>query len=299
MHVDHTSPREIGQVYLGAINFALMITCLAVVISFQTSSALAAAYGVAVTTTMVITSALLYVVMRTRWGWSVVAAAPLSAAFLLIDLAFFAANIIKVPQGGWFPLAVGLVVLAIMVTWKTGRDRLTSKIRSGELSTERFIGSIASHPQQRVQGTAVYLFSNLGATPPPLLANLRHNEVLHETVLITTVQWTTRPRVPRARRATVHELGEGFFQVLLQYGFTETPDVPQALANITTAEFGFDPDDAVYVVGNETVIPKEGRSFLALRDRLFALMHRNAASPVRFFELPPSRVIEVGTQVEM
>jgi KUP system potassium uptake protein len=299
MHVDHTSPREIGQVYLGAINFALMITCLAVVISFQTSSALAAAYGVAVTTTMVITSALLYVVMRTRWGWSVVAAATLSAAFLLIDLAFFAANIIKVPQGGWFPLAVGLVVLAIMVTWKTGRDRLTSKIRSGELSTERFIGSIASHPQQRVQGTAVYLFSNLGATPPPLLANLRHNEVLHETVLITTVQWTTRPRVPRARRATVHVLGEGFFQVLLQYGFTETPDVPQALANITTAEFGFDPDDAVYVVGNETVIPKEGRSFLALRDRLFALMHRNAASPVRFFELPPSRVIEVGTQVEM
>jgi len=299
MHVDHTSPREIGQVYLGAINYALMVTCLAVVVGFQTSSALAAAYGVAVTTTMVITSALLYVVMRTRWGWSIAAAASLSAVFLTIDLAFFAANIIKVPEGGWFPLAVGLAVLGLMVTWKTGRDRLTSKIRSGELSAERFIGSIASHPQRRVPGTAVYLFSNLGATPPPLLANLRHNEVLHETILITTVQWTTRPRVARARRATVHELGEGFFQVLLQYGFTETPDVPQSLANITTAEFGFDPDDAVYVVGNETVIPKEGRSFLAMRDRLFALMHRNAASPIRFFGLPPSRVIEVGTQVEM
>lgn len=299
MHVDHTSPREIGQVYLGAINYGLMVTCIAVVVGFRTSSALAAAYGVAVTTTMVITSALLYVVMRTRWGWPVAAAASLSAAFLIIDLAFFAANIIKVPQGGWFPLAVGLVVMAIMVTWKTGRERLTSKIRSGELTTERFIGSIATHPQRRVPGTAVYLFSDLGATPPPLLANLRHNEVLHETILITTVQWATKPRVPRARRATVHELGEGFFQILLQYGFTETPDVPQALADITTAEFGFDPDDAVYVVGNETVIPKAGIGFMALRDRLFALMHRNAASPIRFFGLPPSRVIEVGTQVAM
>ncbi|HXV72324.1 MAG TPA: potassium transporter Kup [Acidimicrobiia bacterium] len=299
MHVDHTSPREIGQVYLGAINYGLMVTCIAVVVGFRTSSALAAAYGVAVTTTMVITSALLYVVMRTRWGWPVAAAASLSAAFLIIDLAFFAANIIKVPQGGWFPLAVGLIVMAIMVTWKTGRERLTSKIRSGELTTERFIGSIATHPQRRVPGTAVYLFSDLGATPPPLLANLRHNEVLHETILITTVQWATKPRVPRARRATVHELGEGFFQILLQYGFTETPDVPQALADITTAEFGFDPDDAVYVVGNETVIPKAGIGFMALRDRLFALMHRNAASPIRFFGLPPSRVIEVGTQVAM
>lgn len=299
MHVDHTSPREIGQVYLGAINYGLMVTCIAVVVGFRTSSALAAAYGVAVTTTMVITSALLYVVMRTRWGWPVAAAASLSAAFLIIDLAFFTANIIKVPQGGWFPLAVGLVVLAIMVTWKTGRERLTSKIRSGELTTERFIGSIATHPQRRVPGTAVYLFSDLGATPPPLLANLRHNEVLHETILITTVEWATKPRVPRARRATVHELGEGFFQILLQYGFTETPDVPQALADITTAEFGFDPDDAVYVVGNETVIPKTGIGFMALRDRLFALMHRNAASPIRFFGLPPSRVIEVGTQVAM
>jgi len=252
-----------------------------------------------VTTTMVITSALLYVVMRKRWGWSIAAAATLSTVFLTVDLAFFAANIIKVPQGGWFPLAVGFLVLGVMLTWKTGRERLTSKIRSGELPTERFIGSIASHPQRRVPGTAVYLFSDLGATPPPLLANLRHNEVLHETILITTVEWTTTPRVPRARRATVHEPGEGFFQILLRYGFIETPEVPQALANITTAEFGFDPDDAVYVVGKETVIPKEGAGFGGLRDRLFALMHRNAASPIRFFGLPPARVIEVGTQVAM
>ncbi|MFZ0014948.1 MAG: potassium transporter Kup [Acidimicrobiia bacterium] len=299
MNVDHTSPREVGQVYLGAVNYMLMITCLVVVFSFRDSTSLAAAYGVAVTTTMVITSGLLYVVMRRRWHWSPLAAGALTAVFLVIDLAFFAANIIKVPEGGWFPLAVGLAVLLVMVTWKTGRDRLTTLVRSGELSVERFIGSIARHPQRRVPGTAVYMFSDLGATPPPLLANLRHNEVLHETVLVVTVEWTHSPRVQRARRATVHSLGEGFFQVLLRYGFIETPDVPAALANITRAEFGFDPDDAVYVIGNETVIPKEGRSLLAFRDRLFAVMHRNATSPIRFFGLPPERVIEVGTQVEM
>jgi KUP system potassium uptake protein len=299
MNVDHTSPREIGQVYLGTINYVLMITCLVVVVAFQTSSALAAAYGVAVTTTMVITSFLLYVVMRSRWNWSPLRAGALTAVFLGIDLAFFSANIIKIPDGGWFPLAVGAVVLLVMVAWKTGRDHLTSEIRSGELPTERFIGSIATHPQRRVPGTAVYLFSNLGATPPSLLANLRHNEVLHETVLIVTVQWTTSPRVPRARRVTVHELGEGFFQVLLQYGFMQEPDVPAALADFATADFGFDPDDAVYVVGHETIIPRPGRSALSLRDHLFALMHRNATSPVLFFGLPPERVIEVGTQVAM
>lgn len=297
MTVDHTSPREIGQVYLGSINYLLMITCVAVVFSFGSSSNLAAAYGVAVTTTMVITSGLLYVVMRTKWGWSSLLAGSLTAVFLFIDLAFFSANIVKVPAGGWFPLAIGLAVVLIMVTWKTGRDRLSKAMRSGELPIERFIGSIATHPQRRVPGTAVYMYSDLGATPPPLLANLRHNEILHETILIVTVEWTTSPRVPRARRVTVHELGEGFHQVLVRYGFIESPDVPRALADFTTADFGFDPDDAVYVVGKETVIPGPGRSAAALRAHLFSLMHRNAASPVRFFGLPPERVIEVGVQV--
>ena len=297
MSIDHTSSREIGQVYLGAVNYLLMVTCIAVVFTFRSSGNLAAAYGVAVTTTMVITSALLYVVMRSRWNWSPWAAGSLTAIFIIVDLAFFAANIIKVPQGGWFPLAIGLAVLLVMVTWKTGRDRLTNRIRSGELPTERFIGSITANPQRRVPGTAVYLSSTLGATPLPLLMNLRHNEVLHETVLIVTVKWTTAPRVPRAGRVTAHVLGEGFYQVLLRYGFMQEPNIPEALANFTTADFGFDPDDAVYVVGHETILPRPGRSILSLRDRLFALMHRNATSPVRFFDLPPERVIEVGTQV--
>ena len=299
MNVDHTSPREIGQVYLGAVNYMLMITCVGVVFAFGSSSNLAAAYGVAVTTTMVITSILLYVVMRYRWGWSALTAGLLTTLFLIVDLAFFSANIIKIPDGGWFPLALGLLVLLVMITWKTGRQRLTARMRSGELDLERFIGSIAAHPQTRVPGTAVYLFSDLGATPPPLLANLRHNEVLHDTILIVTVQWTSSPRVPRAKRVTVHDLGEGFHQVLIRYGFIERPDVPRSLADFTTAEFGFDADDAVYVVGHETIIPTHKHSGYAIRDRLFALMHRNAASPVRFFGLPPERVIEVGVQVRM
>lgn len=299
MNVDHTSPREIGQVYLGAVNYTLMIVCVGVVFAFGSSSNLAGAYGVAVTTTMVITSALLYVVMRNRWGWSAVAAGGLTLVFLTIDLAFFAANIIKVPEGGWFPLAVGLLILMLMVVWRTGRDRLTRRMRKGELPLERFIGSISSHPQRRVPGTAVYMYSELGTTPPPLLANLRHNEVLHETILVVTVQWTTRPRVPRAKRVTVHDLGEGFHQVLLRYGFIETPDIPRSLADFATADFGFDPDDAVYVVGKETVLPSRGRVAQSIGDHLFALMHRNAASPVLFFGLPPERVIEIGTQVKL
>lgn len=299
MNVDHTSPREIGQVYLAAVNWLLMTVCVAVVFAFGSSSNLASAYGVAVTTTMVVTTGVLYVVMRYRWGWSLLTAGLLTTLFLTIDITFFAANIVKLPDGGWFPLAVGLVVLVLMLVWSSGRARLTQRIRSKDLPIERFIGSIETHPQRRVPGTAVYLHSQLGFTPPPLLANLRHNEVLHETVLIVTVHWTTAPRVPRAGRVTVHELGEGFHQVLIRYGFIETPDVPRALADFTTAEFGFDPDDAVYVVGHETVIPSSRDWPHALRDRLYSIMHRNAASPVLFFGLPPERVIEVGSQVAM
>ena len=299
MTVDHTSPREIGQVYIPAINYLLMVTCVAIVFAFGSSSSLAAAYGVAVTSTMVITSALLYVVMRRRWGWSALAAGALSALFIAIDLAFFAANLIKIPDGGWFPLVAGLLILGIMLTWRTGRRRLTARLHKGELPTERFIGSIATHPQTRIPGTAVYLNSELGTTPPHLLANLKHNEVLHETVLLVTVTWARTPRVPGARRATVHDLGEGFHQILLTFGFMEYPNVPQALTNITTADFGFDPDDAVYVIGHETVVTDRRFELRGLRDHLFALMHRNAASPMRFFGLPTDRVIEVGTHVEL
>jgi KUP system potassium uptake protein len=194
---------------------------------------------------------------------------------------------------------VGGVVMAIMLTWKTGRTTVTTKMRRGELPIERFIGSISDHPQDRVRGTAVYLFPEVGATPPALLANLRHNDVIHETVLIVSIKWAASPRVFRAARATIHPLGDGFFQVMLKYGFVERTDIPGALADITTADFGFDPSDAIYIVGKETIIPSTGRFVFSMRDRLFAVMQRNARSAAEFFNLPVDDVIEVGSQLQM
>lgn len=296
--IDHTSPREIGQIYIGTINWGLAVACVGLVLAFRSSSNLAAAYGVAVTTTMVITSVLLYFVMRARWGWSVWVAGGLTALFLVVDVAFFSANIVKVPAGGWFPLVVGLVLFLVMTTWKTGRRRLTAALKRGELPIERFIGSITTHPQVRVPGTAVYLFPDPGITPPALLANLRHNEVLHETVVLAAVQTSSVPRVPQVKRATVHELGDGFFQVVLHFGFMDEPDVPKALANIVDPEFGFDPDDSTYFIGRETIINKS-RGIGRARAALYTLMHRNASSPVQFFSLPPGQVIEIGKQVAL
>ncbi len=186
-----------------------------------------------------------------------------------------------------------------MTTWTRGRSLLAARLRRGELSLERLIGSLATHPQARVPGTAVYLFPEPGAVPPALLANLRHNEVLHETVLVVAVRTGPVPRVPHAARAAVHEMGEGFYQVVLTYGFFEPPDVPSALSTIVAADFGFDPTDAVYVVGRETVIPSERPGMALWRDHLFSFLQRNASAATGHFQLPVNQVIEVGSQVEI
>jgi KUP system potassium uptake protein len=297
--IDHTSAREFGQIYVPGINWILMIATVGLVITFGSTSELAAAYGVAVTSTMVITTALIYVVMRQRWGWSRVAAGAISSLFLVVDLAFFGANILKIPDGGWFPLVIGLIVFTLMVTWKSGRIVLADRLRRAELPIERFIGSIVDHPQRRVPGTAVYMFPEVGATPPALLTNLQHNEVLHETVVLVSVNNVRRARVPQAERATVHPLGEGFYQIVLKYGFMQEPNVPVALTNITTPEFGFDPTDATYFLGRETVLPAGGPGLARWREHLFSGMHRNATSASQFFELPAGSVIEVGVHVEI
>lgn len=298
VRVDHTSPREIGQVYVASVNYLLMFASVGLVLGFRSSTNLAAAYGVAVTTTMLITTLLLYVVMRERWQWSRPLSIVLSAVFLVVDLGFFSANIIKIPAGGWFPLVVGAMVFAVMATWKRGRAAVVAAQRRGELPVERFIDSIRTHPQQRVPGTAVYLFPEPGATPPALLMNLRHNEVLHETVLVVSVRTANQARVPQARRETVHGYGEGFFQVVLNFGFMENPDVPSALANIVTPGFGFDPSDATYFLGRVQVIPTEAGGVTGWRDHLFAFLHRNASSAAHHFGLPPEAVVQIGTIVD-
>jgi KUP system potassium uptake protein len=299
MGVDHTSPREFGQVYIGPINWALMVACVLLVLAFRRSTNLAAAYGVAVTTTMVITTVLLFLVMRRRWGWSLPVSATVAGLLLAVDLAFFSANIVKVPAGGWVPLAVGAVVFVVMTTWKRGRGIMLDSQAGRGLALERFIDSVRSHPQRRVPGTAVYMTASAEGTPPALLANLRLNEVIHETVVVVTVGTTRSPRVHQARRATVTPLGDGFFRVVLHFGFFEEPDVPRALAAIVDADFGFDPTDATFVLGRETVVPGAGEGMAVWREHLYAFLHRNASRAQTYFRLPAEQVVEVGTPIEI
>jgi KUP system potassium uptake protein len=295
--VDHTSPRQFGQIYVPSINWLLMIAAVGLVFGFGSSSNLAAAYGVGVATDMVITTLLLYRVMRSHWRWRAPPVIALTTLFLILDLAFFGANITKVPSGGWFPLAIAVVGFSIMTTWERGRTIMSGKIRKTQLHIERFIQSIVEHPQTRVAGTGVYLFPEPGVTPPTLLTNLKHHEVLHETIALVSIRTTTRPREPQAKRATIHELGEGFVQVVLTYGFMQEPDVPTALENIVNPAFGFDPTEATYFIGKESVLVTELPSMAKWREHLFAFMHRNAANAARFFGLPHDRVMEVGIQV--
>jgi len=295
--VDHTSPRQVGQIYVPGINWVLMVAAVGLVFGFGSSSRLAAAYGVGVATDMVITTLLLYRVMRSHWRWRAPPVYVLTGLFLILDFAFFGANITKVPSGGWFPLVIAIVGFSIMTTWQTGREITAGKIRKTQVPIERFIQSITEHPQMRVSGTGVYLFAEPGATPPTLLTNLKHHEVLHESIALVSIRTTTRPREPQARRATVHALGEGFYQIVLSYGFMQEPDVPEALGNIIDPTFGFDPTDATYFLGKESVMVTELPSMAKWREHLFAFMHRNAANAARFFDLPHDRVVEVGVQV--
>jgi KUP system potassium uptake protein len=299
MRVLHTSAAESGQVYIPVINWVLMAAAVGLVIGFGTSSALAGAYGVAVATTMLITTLLIYVVMRDLWHWPIPVAAGVVGVFLVVDISYFAANLFKVPDGGWFPLVIGVGIFTLMTTWKKGRALLIGRLIREDLAVEQFVAAVAGSEPTRVPGTAVYMFSQVGVTPPALLANLRHNEVLHETVVILSVATEEVPRVPGAARATVWEYGLGFFQVLLRYGFMEEPDVPSAMAAITRTGFGIDPEDTVYVLGRETVLATERPGMAIWREKLFALMARNAMNAARYFGLPTERSLEIGVSVEI
>lgn len=299
VRIEHTSAQEIGQIYIPSVNYALMVACVGLVFGFRSSGNLAAAYGVAVTATMVITTVLFYAVARSRWHWRLPVAVAVVSCLMVVDLSFFGANLFKIPAGGWFPLVVGLVVFTGLTTWKRGRQLIGARLRRGQLPIERFIASIAARPPQRVPGTAVYMFPEPGPTPPALLANLRHNEILHERIVLLSVQFADVPRVSAARRSTVHDLGDGFHQVVLLFGFQDKPDVPHALESIVARTFGFDPGDAKYFLARENVIPTKQPGMAMWRERLYSLLHRNATSAARFFELPARDVIEIGIQVEI
>jgi KUP system potassium uptake protein len=299
VQIEHTSAREMGQIYIPAVNWALMASCIALVLGFRTSTSLAAAYGVAVTTTMAITTLLFYFVARERWGWSAWRAGLVTGFFLVIDLAFWGANLLKIPHGGWVPIVIGAVVFTLLTTWKKGRLVLGERMRERTLPREQFLESLMQHPPHRVTGTAVFMYGSSTSTPPALLHNLKHNRVLHERVVFLTIRNEEVPVIDVAERASVTELGHGLWQVVLRYGFMEDADVPSALRSLGHPELTFKPMETSYFLGRETLIATKRPGMALWRERLFALMARNARPATTFFRLPPNRVVELGAQVEL
>ncbi len=295
----HTSEAEIGQIYIPAVNWALLLSTLGLVIGFQKSTNLAAAYGVAVTTTMVITTLLADVVARELWGWSRLRSALLMGAFLVIDVAFFAANIIKVPQGGWFPLVVAGGIYLLMVTWKQGRRLLAERVREGALPIEDFVQHLQPGSPTRVPGTAVFLTTNLQGTPTTLLHNLKHNKVLHEQVVLMTVVTEEVPRVPRRDRVEIETLDKGFYQITAHYGFTQDPRAAEVLEALKDKGLTLDLMKTTFFLGRETLIPSDRGGMSLWRKRLFGVMSRNAIRFNDFFHIPPNRVVELGMQIRL
>ncbi|MFQ5529015.1 MAG: potassium transporter Kup [Gemmatimonadota bacterium] len=298
--INHTSEKEIGQIYIPGINWLLMLASIGLVIGFRSSSNLAHAYGVAVTTDMVFTTILFAFVANKRLGWPTWAAAAIILAFLGIDLAFWGANLPKIPHGGWFPLVVAGGLFAIMTTWRRGRQVLYRMFKDRTLPVDLFLKSIERNPPVRVPGTAVYMHGGRDATPPALLHNLKHNKVLHDHVILLSVHTKDMPRVPREERVDVEELDGGIVRVAVYYGFTQDPHIPAALANACAKGLlDFKPMETTYFLGRERLIAVKKPPMRMWRARLFALLARNATGATDFFQLPPNRVVELGTQLEI
>jgi KUP system potassium uptake protein len=299
MRVEHTSAEQIGQIYLPVINWSLMIACLMLVLGFRTSSNLAAAYGVAITMTMVITTLLFFVFLREVWNWSLPKALALCGAFLLLDLAYFAANVPKIADGGWIPLAVAAAVYIAMSTWRRGRQLLGQRMRQRQIPLELFLADLLSDPPPRVPGLAVFMSGNPIGTPPALRHNLVHNHILHETVVIVTVQTLDAPYVPPSMRTELEEIGKGFWRVALTYGFMDDPLVHRTLRRIEHPSLDFCRDDISYFLGRETLLATARPGMARWRERLFVWMSRNAQAATDYFHLPAARVMEIGTHVEL
>jgi KUP system potassium uptake protein len=296
--IEHTSDQKRGQIYIPAINWGLMLSCIGLVLGFHSSSNLAAAYGVAITITMVITSVLFFVLVRNHWKWSLPIAVGVSALFLIVDLSFFGANVLKLTHGGWFPLVVAGGVYLLMATWRQGRFLVTQRLRQRLIPLELYLAELLSQPPVRVPGVAVFMSSNLVGTPQALRHNVTHNKILHETVVILIVETAEVPRVPPSQQVELEEIGEGFWRVVLRYGFMDEPDIPRALADMREPRLVFG-SDISYFLGRETLIPTDHPGMMLWRERMFVWMSRNAQTATHFFRLPPERVMEVGVQVEL
>jgi KUP system potassium uptake protein len=298
LRIAHTSASAAGQIYIPVINWALMVMVILLVLNFQTSSNLAAAYGIAVTGAMLIDTALLGVVLFNLWKWNRLAAGVLITAFFIVDLAYFGANLTKVPDGGWFPLLIGLIAFTMLTTWARGRKLMMERLREAAMPVSVFVKS-AANSATRVPGTAVFMTTAADGVPHALLHNLKHNKVLHDRVVLLTVLIEDFPYVDDEQRSNLSDLGQGFYRLVLHFGFMEDPDVPAALNKIDGCGAQFKMMDTSFFLARQTLLASSRPGMAVWREKLFAWMLRNAESAMEFFRLPTNRVVELGSQVEI
>ena len=299
LDIRHTSAREIGQIYIASVNWALMVCAIGLVLAFRSSSALAAAYGVAVTATMGITTALLAVVERERWRWSIPAVLALSIPLLIIDLSFFGANIVKVMEGGWFPLAVGVFVFTLLATWRRGRELLGERLAEGVIPIELVLREAARGTLPRVRGTAIFLSRYPEGVPTALLHNIKHNKVLHENVILLTVTYEETSHLRDLERHEWQDLGYGIYRLKVRFGFMEGTNIPALLTSMKDAPIPIDLAGMSFFLGRETLIATRRPGMALWREKLFSWMIRNASSATQWFGLPANQVIELGAQIEL
>jgi KUP system potassium uptake protein len=299
LQIRHTSIRDTGQIYIPAVNWALFAAIVLAVALFRSSTTLAAAYGIAVTLDMLITTVLTFFVIRYAWSYPLAVCVTATGIFLVVDLAFFSSNLLKFVDGGWFPLAIGAAMFTLMTTWKTGRAILHAKLREQSLELEPFLRSVFEYPPTRVQGTAVFLTSEFGAVPNAFLHNLKHNKVLHDKNVFVTVRSHQVPWIRRNKRIEAKDLGNQCWQVRLHYGFKDDPDVPEALQQLRDIGCDVDPMATSYFLSREVVVPTLGSGMAPWREKLYAQMHHTASGAADFLALPNNAVVELGSKIEI
>jgi KUP system potassium uptake protein len=299
LHAVHTSEREIGQIYVPAINWMLLAAVIALVLGFRSSSALASAYGIAVTLTMMIDTILAFMIVRTLWQWSWFKAGLFLTAFIIVDLAFFSANSVKILDGGWFPLVLGFAVFTLLATWRLGRVLLYQKLKQDSMPLDAFITSLEYGGPYRCEGTGIFMTTNPDGVPRAMLHNLLHNKVLHERVVLLNVVMEDVPYVAEASRVEVRALAQGFYQLRVRYGFKDEPDIPHAMDLAGSQGLTFDMMQTSFFLGKETIVAHHKPAMPLWREWLFAWMFRNAGSATEFFKIPTNRVVELGTQIEL
>ncbi len=295
METQHTSKAEIGQIYVPGINWTLLVAVIALVLGFKTSASLASAYGIAVSGTMLMTTILAFIVVRRLWGWGMVRGGLLIAALLVVDIAFFSANLIKIEEGGWFPLTLGFGIFILMTTWKRGRALLSERMKQEAIDLEPFVEALLPNSIVRVPGTAIFLTTNPDGVPSALMHNMKHNKVLHERIVILAVKVLDIPHVPEGEGIVYKALANNFHRFIIHFGFIDEPNLPKVLSNQKI--LSIEPMETSFFLSRETLIPKAGSEMALWREKLFVTMFRNAGSAIPFFRLPPNRVLEIGAQV--